>query len=92
MKPFVTVLSVLAILLLAAVSTADVPRLINYQGILTDSGGQPVDGSHDLTFKIYPDSGAATPALWTEQHLGVDVDDGLFNVILGSNTAIPEGL
>jgi hypothetical protein len=92
MKPFVNVLLVLTVLVVAAASSADVPHLINYQGILTDSGGQPLDGSHDLTFKIYPDSGAATPALWTEQHMGVDVDQGLFNVILGSNTAIPTGL
>lgn len=92
MKSVVIALLVLTVLLLASVSTADVPRLINYQGILTDSGGQPIDGTHNLTFKVYPDSGAATPALWTEQHIGVDVDEGLFNVILGSSTAIPEGL
>jgi hypothetical protein len=92
MKSLVNVLLAVAVLLLAAASIADVPRLVNYQGILTDSSGQPLDGSHDLTFKIYPDSGAATPAIWVEDHTGVDVDEGLFNVILGSGTAIPEGL
>ena len=84
---------VLAVTLVLALSTvADVPSLINYQGILTDSGGQPIDGQHDLTFKIYPDSMQATPPVWTEVHTGVDVDDGLFNVILGSVSSIPESL
>jgi hypothetical protein len=92
MKPKAILLLIVAGIVFCSVSAADVPRLVNYQGILTDSGGQPLDGSHNLTFKIYPDSGAATPALWIEQHLGVDVDEGLFNVILGSTTVIPEGL
>ena len=88
MKAFVTALLVLTVLALAPVAMADVPELVNYQGILTDSGGTPLDGNHDLTFKVYPDSGAGAVALWTEHHLAVDVDEGLFNVILGANTPI----
>jgi hypothetical protein len=82
----------LAVLAIASVSTADVPELVNYQGILTDSGGSPLDGSYNLTFKVYPDSGAAAIALWTEEHPAVDVDEGLFNVILGANSPVTPGI
>ena len=73
-------------------ASATVPRLVNYQGILNDSGGLPVDGPHSLTFKIYADSAQGAPVLWAEVHSGVSVDDGLFNVILGGTTAIPDSL
>jgi hypothetical protein len=68
-----------------------VPRLINYQGILTDTEGSPITGTHDLTFKIYDDSLATIP-YWSELHASVDVDEGLFNVILGRYTVIPDTL
>ena len=32
-------------LCLAAAALADVPQLINYQGRLTDTGGEPIDGT-----------------------------------------------
>ena len=54
-----------------------VPRVMNYQGILKDSGGQPVpDGSYGITFRIYdvPVGGAA---LWqgTQE---ISAGNGLF--------------
>ena len=71
---------------------AEVPHLINYQGILTEIDGTPITGTHDLTFTVYPDSGFAAPAYWTEEHLGVEVEEGLYNVILGSISTIPDTL
>ena len=68
---------------------ADVPYLINYQGIVTETDGTPITGTHDVTFKIYPDSLPATSPLWTELHTGIEIDEGLFNVILGGTTPIP---
>jgi hypothetical protein len=85
------VLFVLGVLLLSA-PAAGVPRLVNYQGVLTDTGDIPLDGSYDLRFSIYPDSLVATPSIWTELHTGVDVDDGLFNVILGSIADLPDSI
>ena len=84
------VLTVLAVS--ASVSLADVPSLVNYQGILTDSGGGPLNGTYNLTFRIYADSTTGTPALWTEVHGSVDVEDGLFNVILGSTVGLSEAV
>ena len=39
---------------LTAVSFADIPHLINYQGKLTDKDNKPLsDGTHSITFRIY---------------------------------------
>jgi len=83
-------LAVVAGLLLAASAQAVGPPLINYQGVLTDDQGQPLDGSYSLVFKVYGvESGGA--ALWTETHLAVPVDEGVFSVVLGG-TGLPANL
>jgi len=69
---------------------AEIPKLINYQGTITDASG-PISGSHSLTFRIYSDSLASSP-LWVEAHSAVDISYGLFNVLLGSIVNIPDGL
>ncbi|MCP4680057.1 MAG: hypothetical protein GY854_32110, partial [Deltaproteobacteria bacterium] len=67
---------------------AVVPPLIPVQGVLTDAGGQVLDGSQDLTFTIY-ESLAASSSLWTETQTGVSVDEGFFSVYLGDETELP---
>lgn len=62
-------------------SQADVPQMINYQGVLTDSLGDPVCGNYDMTFSVYEGGSGGTP-LWTETQMGVDVEGGVFNVLL----------
>jgi len=84
--------TVVAAALVVSGAMASVPQLINYQGILTDDGGVPITGSHDLTFAIYADSAQGATVLWSESHTGVEVDAGLFNVILGGIVAIPADL
>lgn len=79
---------VAVVLTLVCVSFSGVPRLVNYQGVLTDIEGLPVDGSHDLTFRIYGIAVGGDP-LWEEPHPGADVRDGVFSVILGSEAAMP---
>jgi hypothetical protein len=76
----------------AYTALADVPRLIDYQGILTDTGGTPISGTHDLTFGVYADATPGGTPLWTEQHTGVFINDGLFSVTLGMTTPFPEDL
>jgi hypothetical protein len=66
--------------------------MLSYQGYLTDASSEPLDGEIDVTFRLYSTSTGGT-ALWTEAHTGenaVPVDDGLFNVMLGSLTPIPD--
>ena len=61
----------------------DIPHEINYQGMLTNNEGTPLNGNYDILFKIYnhPSSGAM---LWDELQEGVLVEEGIFNVVLGS--------
>jgi len=66
---------------------ATVPHLINYQGMLTDNSGNPLNGSYNIIFKIYNDPSAGTKK-WEETQPSVSVTNGLFNVILGSVTPI----
>ncbi len=77
-------LAVLAVLLLLSVCvSAQVPRTLHYQGVLTDSEGAAVaDGSYSITFRIYnvPSGGSA---LWEETN-SVEVNKGIFSVTLGS--------
>jgi hypothetical protein len=78
------------VLILCWTSTqAEIPRLINYQGMLTDDGGNPLTGSYDLTFYIYDDTTGGNLE-WSEVQNGVQVQDGLFNVVLGKQTALNE--
>ena len=66
----------------------DIPHLLNYQGVLTDSAGNPVpDGNYQMTFSIY-DNETDGNLLWSESQ-NVQVGDGLFNVLLGSVNSIP---
>lgn len=98
MKDLITLAVTLtvAVLALALSATADVPHMINYQGRLTDSTGNPVSGSYNILFTIYdqPENGNE---LWQEQHSDlngnpVEVQNGLFGVILGDSTAIPDSI
>jgi hypothetical protein len=68
-------------------ATAAPPETMSYQGVLNDGAGVPVaDGTYSLTFKIYDQATGGT-ALWTETQ-SVLVEGGIFNVILGSVTAL----
>ena len=68
-----------------------IPHLINYQGVLTNDEGTPLDGNYYLTFKIY-DQLAGGAALWTEIHSPVSVENGLFSVTLGNGTSWSTGI
>lgn len=79
---------VLPLMALTAFVQAAVPQLINYQGRMTDAGGNPVDTVVSVLFTIYDYEGGV---VWQEGHDGVTVTDGLFHVLLGSNEQFPEG-
>jgi hypothetical protein len=88
MLRFISILSGLFILaLLFSLSFAGIPKMINYQGMLTDNSGTPLNGSYNIGFKIYNAESGGTER-WEETQSGVSVTNGLFNVILGSVTPI----
>ena len=70
---------------------ADIPRMINFQGVLKDTLGSPVpDGNYSMTFRIYDASGGGT-VFWQEGKL-IPVVGGLFTTLLGSASPIPESV
>ena len=75
-------------LFLCSVSSAVVPDKINYQGKLTTSTGAALNDTVQITFSIYPDT-LGSPAEWTEDQDSVEVENGIFNVLLGSEFPIP---
>ncbi|EQB63089.1 MAG: hypothetical protein RBG1_1C00001G0668 [candidate division Zixibacteria bacterium RBG-1] len=88
MKRFKLLFSLFTLFLVSS-SFATVPQLINFQGRLTDSLGNPVsDGSYSLRFRIYDDSLAGN-VLWEETD-PIQITKGLFTVLLGSTTSIPD--
>ncbi|MBM4118673.1 hypothetical protein FJ251_13250 [bacterium] len=84
---WVSGLFTLALLLWVTAAAAAVPQTISYQGILRDSGGTIVaDGNYNLSFRIYNVASGGS-ALWTEAQT-LAVQDGVFNALLGSVTAL----
>ena len=45
----------------------------------------PVDGTKTMVFSIYNDAVAVTPPLWTSGDVSVEVHNGLFRYVLGSD-------
>lgn len=74
---------------MVAFALAASPRLMSYQGRLTSSDGNPVaDGTYSVTFKIYSSPSSGSPH-WSETN-NVTTTNGLFSVILGTVTPIPD--
>jgi hypothetical protein len=64
---------------------ADIPKLINYQGMLTANTGEPLDGTFNVFFRIY-NAESGGDKRWEENHAALSVSQGLFNAILGSQS------
>jgi hypothetical protein len=74
----------------AGPASAIVPDLIPVQGVLTDLGGNPVDGNTNIYLSIY-DGEFSSTSLWSESRTGVNqvfVDEGYFTVYLGEVTPL----
>jgi hypothetical protein len=83
-------LSVVVVVSLALVRPASAewgPPEIAVQGVLTNLADEPVKGPVGLTFAIYEGPEGEVP-LWTEQHNGVDLANGRFDLLLGSINAL----
>jgi microcystin-dependent protein len=87
-------MTILGVFVVAAVVSIvwaqSAPQLINYQGRLTDSSGQPLaDGTTvDLTFAFYGSASGDTAYLTVFQE-DVVITDGIYNVLIGSGTITP---
>ncbi len=66
---------------MAVMSHAEIPRIMNYQGYLTDTNDAPVNRVVAMMFSLYDVIEGGTP-LWSESR-EVSVADGIYNVNLG---------
>ena len=65
----------------------EVPMLINYQAKLTDSSGDPITETIEVTFSFH-DAIENGSLIWTETYASLVVNDGIISVLLGSVTPI----
>jgi hypothetical protein len=93
MKKSVNLMSLclLAVYAVPSAPAATVPLIISYQGRLENTSGEPLDTTVGMIFALY-DSPTGTEWYWSEQHVAVEVEGGLFSVILGSVTPIPDSV
>ena len=95
-RPLYSVLLAIVLMSLSVTVTAqekgtlDVPRIISYQGLLTDPDGTAVpDGNYDITVVLYGDA-SGKQRIWQDTYT-VPVYNGIFNIYLGSGaTGLPE--
>ncbi|MEZ5357338.1 MAG: hypothetical protein R3F48_00815 [Candidatus Zixiibacteriota bacterium] len=84
-----TAMLLVLLLVCAAAVSAKGPRVVTYQGRLTDASGAPVpDGTYNITFSIYK-TPTGTDSLWTSDAQSVTITGGLFSYDLGSNVPLP---
>ncbi len=86
MEKRITILITLLLFLFTMAGLAQIPRTLSYQGVLTDSLGNPKpDGTYNLTFRLYnTESGGS--ALWTEVKT-LDIKRGLLNTMLSDQVS-----
>jgi hypothetical protein len=69
------------------IDAVTIPRMLSYQGLLTDTAGVPVpNGNYSVAFKLYTVPSGGSP-FWNETQ-NVATRDGLFAVLLGAVTPI----
>jgi trimeric autotransporter adhesin len=79
MKPAILLV---VLVLCVAMSSAQIPRTMSYQGVLTDSTGAPKpDGSYSFTFRLY-EASSGGGAVGTQQQT-LQVKRGLFSTVFG---------
>src|SRR3989344_4309355 len=67
------------------------PRILSFQGKLTDSADSPITKETAILFSLYDDENASSAAaLWQEDNTVKPDSDGVFSVFLGKKTSIPD--
>jgi len=92
MKASRTIAALAASVACAAALAAAPPNLLNYQGVLRDAAGEPINGTRDMVLRIY-DAPAGGNEILVDEHLAVGtgavpVSGGLFNVNIGGGTVL----
>lgn len=83
----ILIVLVLSFVLICTTSFAEIPHYMQFQGKATDADDIPLSGTHTLMFRIY-DAESAGNLIWTETHTTVDIENGVFSVLLGGVTPL----
>jgi hypothetical protein len=83
--PWITA-TLAALLLCAGIARADIPRIITFQGRLSDLSGTPLAGTHTLSFSLY-DATTGGTTCFSETQSAVPINNGLFKVSIGGATS-----
>lgn len=87
-KAYLVVLATLVVTFLATTFVyAAVPHTIRFQGKVTDKAGSPLNGSYNITFRLYESETGGSP-IWTEPQTNVAVNNGIFTALLGKVTPL----
>ncbi len=76
-----------ALVAVPLVASAQVPQLVQQEGVLVAEDGQALDGDHNLTFRLYAGAQGGDAA-WTETHEDVPIQEGWYSAQLGSVEAL----
>jgi len=82
-------LLVAAFLVVNLAQSQSVPQLVNYQGRLTNASGQPINTIVPMHFALMDGDTYTATVLWGETQSSVSVNQGVYNVLLGSVKPIP---
>lgn len=89
MRRQMTLFALAAFGLMGLAHAADPPALVNYQGVLRNNAGVPLDGSFAMTFRFF-NAASGGDEILVDTHGSVTgsvtVSGGLFNVELGGGT------
>ena len=89
MKRFSIILGTMFFLFICSTVWADIPNLINFQGILDSAGNPLANKTKSVEFKIYAVPAGGT-AYWSETQSVTTNAGGVFNVLLGFSNPIPD--
>jgi hypothetical protein len=87
-RSFVIVLLLMLNLLLSAQFADAIPALVSYQGKVTDSAQNPLEGNYQMIFRLYETDG--TVPIWAEEQT-VHISNGIYTVYLGAGANIVGG-
>ena len=90
MKNWFMILLALVWLLPASDGFAGTGQTVDYEGKLQDANRKPIGGIFPLSFALHRNARKGR-SLWKEEHF-VAIDEGRYEVRLGSRTPIPSGL
>jgi len=85
MRRRMILLALVALGLMNHLLAEDPPELINYQGVLNNSEGTPLDGSFAMVFRFF-NMAAGGDEILLDTHGSVTASAGLFSVELGGGT------